>query len=73
MAFFDHGQVAWAKGYGLADVAAKAPVTPATLFQAAAVSKSVTALTALRLVQQGKLGISAFSKVTRRSARAGQS
>jgi CubicO group peptidase (beta-lactamase class C family) len=55
--FFDNGQIAWARGYGLADIAAHKPVTPETLFQAASVSKSVTALAALRLVQQGKLNL----------------
>src|SRR5580658_272790 len=57
IAFFEHGQVAWARGYGLADVAADKPVTPATLFQAASDSKSVTALAALRLVQERKLNL----------------
>jgi len=57
IAFFDNGQIAWAHGYGMADKAANKPVTPETLFQAASVSKSVTALAALRLVQQGKLNL----------------
>src|ERR1700733_6208431 len=57
IAFFDHGQVAWARGYGFGNVNTKKAVTPGTLFQAASVSKSVTALAALRLVQQGKLNL----------------
>ncbi|MGC1500574.1 MAG: serine hydrolase [Terriglobales bacterium] len=57
IAVLDHGQIAWARGYGLADKEANDPVTPETLFQAASVSKSVTALAALRLVQQGKLNL----------------
>jgi CubicO group peptidase (beta-lactamase class C family) len=57
IAFFDHGQVAWARGYGVADRVANKPVTPDTLFQAASNSKSVTAFAALRLVQQGKLNL----------------
>ena len=57
LAFFDHGQILWARAYGLADVASKIPVTPDTLFQAASISKPVTALAALRLVQDGKLSL----------------
>ena len=57
IAFFENGRVAWARGYGLADTTIKKPVTPDTLFQAASISKSVTAYAALRLVQQGKLSL----------------
>ncbi|MGC1417912.1 MAG: serine hydrolase domain-containing protein, partial [Candidatus Acidiferrum sp.] len=57
VAFFDHGQIIWTKAYGLADVAAKKPVTPDTLFQAASISKPVTALATLHLVQEGKLNL----------------
>jgi CubicO group peptidase (beta-lactamase class C family) len=57
IAFIDRGQIIWAGGFGLADVAANKPVTPDTLFQAASISKSVTALGALRLVQERKLNL----------------
>ncbi len=57
VAFLDHGHVLWARSYGWADVATKKPVTTQTLFQAASISKSVTALAALRLVQERKLNL----------------
>jgi CubicO group peptidase (beta-lactamase class C family) len=47
----------WAKGYGLADVESKQPVETTTLFQAASISKPVTAMAAMRLAQEGKLAI----------------
>ncbi len=57
IAVFDKGQIMWARGYGFADVSAGKRVTSETLFQAASVSKSVTAFAALRLVQQRKLNL----------------
>lgn len=57
IAFFEDGRIRWAKAYGLADVAAGRPATPQTLFQAASISKPVTAAGALRLVQDGKLSL----------------
>jgi len=55
IAFFDHGQIAWAGGYGVADTQTGRPVTPETLFQAGSISKPIAALGALRLVESGKL------------------
>lgn len=55
--FFDRGQIVWAQTYGWADVAAKKPVTLDTLFQAGSISKPLTALGALRLVQESKLSL----------------
>jgi CubicO group peptidase (beta-lactamase class C family) len=57
IAVFDHGQILWTRGYGLADISTSKPVTAETLFQAASISKSVTAFAALQLVQQGKLSL----------------
>ena len=50
-------KVQWAKGYGLADVKTSRPVQVDTLFQAASISKPVTAMAALRLVQEGRFSL----------------
>ena len=52
------GKIAWAKGYGVV-AAGGAPVTPATLFQAASISKPVAAMGALALVQAGRMDLDA--------------
>src|SRR6266478_1655571 len=57
VAFFDHGKIIWTRAYGLADTATKKPVTSETLFQAASISKPMSALAALHLVQEGKLSL----------------
>ncbi len=54
IAVVSDGVVAWAKGYGVRDLGGTA-VTPETLFQAASISKTGSAMTALRLVELGKL------------------
>jgi CubicO group peptidase (beta-lactamase class C family) len=52
-------KIEWAKGYGLADVEANQSVTPSTLFQAGSISKPVSAMGALVLVEDGKLKLDA--------------
>ncbi|PMD90333.1 hypothetical protein BWI97_22840 [Siphonobacter sp. BAB-5405] len=47
----------WVKSYGLADTSTRQPVTPHTLFSAGSISKLVTALAALRLVEQRRLSL----------------
>ena len=49
-----NGKIDWAKGYGVAWVGGPA-VTTETLFQAASISKPVTALAVLRLADSGKI------------------
>ena len=49
--------VAWAKGYGVADVETGAPVTTDTMFQAASISKPVAAMVSLRAVQDRRFGL----------------
>ena len=57
VAVINGGAIEWAKGYGVLETGGSAPVTSRTLFQAASLSKSVAALAALRLVEQGKLAL----------------
>lgn len=52
-------EVHWAKAYGIADVETGAPVDTETLFQAASISKPVTAMAALRAVQEGLFSLDA--------------
>ena len=49
--------VHWAKGYGVADVETRQPVSAETLFQAASISKPIAAMAAMRLVQEGRLAL----------------
>src|SRR5579862_3599335 len=57
IAIIQGGKIVTVRGYGFAEVDTKAPVTPSTLFQAASISKSVTALGVLSLVEKGQLSL----------------
>jgi N-acyl-D-amino-acid deacylase len=51
------GRLLLAKGYGWANVAGRTPVEPDTLFGLTSLSKPLTAVAVLKLVEQGKLGL----------------
>jgi CubicO group peptidase (beta-lactamase class C family) len=57
VAVVHNGKLEWARGWGVRAANTCAPVTAETNFQAASISKVVTALIALRLVEQGKLSL----------------
>ncbi len=58
IAVIHDGKIEWARGFGVTGIGGP-PVTPNTLFQAASISKPVTAMAVLRLVQSGKLNLDA--------------
>ncbi|MDE1148125.1 MAG: serine hydrolase [Azospirillaceae bacterium] len=51
------GRVLLARGYGHADLARRTAVTRDTVFPIASITKTVTALAILRLVEQGRFGL----------------
>jgi CubicO group peptidase (beta-lactamase class C family) len=57
IAVIDNFKIAWAKGYGDTEAGSNTPVTVHTLFQAASISKPVSATGALYLVEHGKLSL----------------
>jgi CubicO group peptidase (beta-lactamase class C family) len=59
LAFVHQDELAWAQGYGLTERGSSKPVTPETIFQAASISKLVTAMLALHLVEAGHLDLDA--------------
>jgi CubicO group peptidase (beta-lactamase class C family) len=57
IAVIENGKVAWARGYGVRDLDTKTPVDAETVFQAASISKPVSAMATLKLVEMGKLNL----------------
>lgn len=57
IAVVDRGKIDWARGYGVGKVDSDRAVDTDTLFQAASISKPVTAMAVLELVQSGKLDL----------------
>jgi CubicO group peptidase (beta-lactamase class C family) len=52
-------KIAWTRSWGVADAVTKAPVTDATLFEAASMTKPVFAATVLKLAEEGRLDLDA--------------
>ena len=55
MALAKDGRLLYARGFGYADVAEKRPVHPGSLFRIASISKPITAVAVLQLVEAKKL------------------
>jgi CubicO group peptidase (beta-lactamase class C family) len=54
---FHDGRIVYARGFGAAEAGGNRAVTPETLFQAASISKAITAMAAMRLAQEGRLAL----------------
>lgn len=57
LAITDESRLVYARGFGYADVGRGEPVTPQSLFRIASISKPITAVAILQLVEQGKLSL----------------
>jgi CubicO group peptidase (beta-lactamase class C family) len=55
IAIVKNGRLLYARGYGYANVEEKTPVTPTSQFRLASVSKPITSVAIMTLVQSGKL------------------
>ena len=55
IALVNNNKLEWSKGYGVVEAGSSKKVTIETMFQAASISKPITATVALYFVQQGKL------------------
>ena len=53
---YQDGQLAYARGYGIADLEHDAPITPDSVFYAGSVSKQFTAMAVALAIKQGRLG-----------------
>ena len=69
VAVVSKGKLDWARGWGVRDMDSCKPVTPDTAFQAASISKAVTAVLALRLVERGTINFDANINQSLRSWR----
>ncbi|HYW12659.1 MAG TPA: serine hydrolase domain-containing protein [Longimicrobium sp.] len=51
------GAIAYARGYGMADLERRVPITPHTVFDLGSTSKQITAASVILLAQEGKLSL----------------
>ena len=59
VARLESGRPVLLRGLGVTDTATMRPITPGTLFQAASISKPVTAWGVMRLVEEGLVDLDA--------------
>jgi CubicO group peptidase (beta-lactamase class C family) len=52
-----HGKAVYFKSFGLRDIATKAPMTPDSIFRIYSMSKAITSVAAMMLVEDGKLSL----------------
>src|SRR6478609_9435414 len=52
-------EIIWSKGYGKADLENDTPARPNTIYRLASVSKPITAVAVMQLVEQGKIDLDA--------------
>lgn len=57
IAIIDNFDIVWSKGYGISDAESQLSVNTDTIFQAASISKPLTALAVMKLVQDGILDL----------------
>ena len=57
LAVTDQGRLVYARGFGYADLDAKEPAEPTSLFRIASLSKPITAVAVLQLAEQGRIDL----------------
>jgi CubicO group peptidase (beta-lactamase class C family)/tetratricopeptide (TPR) repeat protein len=60
---FVKGNVAWARGFGWADVENQSPAKPDSSYRLASITKTITAVAVLKLVEEGKIDLDAEVQV----------
>ncbi|MCX6285885.1 MAG: serine hydrolase [Bacteroidetes bacterium] len=59
IAVINNGEIEWARGFGDKDVSTKEPVVQSTLFQAASISKVLTAIAFMKLKEMNEIDLDA--------------